>query len=955
MTRNLSKDLQEVTADSPCVHCGKPDWCYRIGELTVCKRGIGPAPGWEQTSKVDRDGTPYYAFAQPKKPVRPESKKFFFYPDREGNQLIRITRIDDGQGNRKFYQSHWTGRWAKGLPAEVAQQVPVYRYQQIRKAIAAGRLIFMVEGEGCADLLWGLGLAATTTLAGSKKYRSYGDYSQDLAGARLVLCPDRDKPGVAHAEDIATDFPDAQWLYAPPGDFFWEHLPQSQGLDIADWIADGATVEEIHAAIGSKRVVAIESLEQVGNNNSFFHTRTREKSLQILTAPTAEEIFTQKAQEALYGNVRWISLNGSLYKWTGTHYHLSPNPVERGRIAGWCRSTPVEDAQGQWKYAYAKSSFVDAIWNWVVDDFLVDPGAINPPGINCLNGFLEIQWSGPQASWKLLPHDPARLCTYVSEINFDPDIDMKECERLLACLEPAQQKLLIQTLAASLDLATIRRYRGREVRALLLKGHGNNGKDSLREAVRLLYGVGLANATVSDFSAYEQGRKFTLAKLEGARINWSSENSSLSSLDQVQSLKAAITGDPLDMERKGVDEHEMMLSTIFFFNINEAPNLKAGLEAIQSRWAVLSFNKTYKIGADPKKGELEADSRFRYDPNFLKSQVVPGLLNKMLDALTNLASNGIDYGCTQLALQEIQEETNHLWAFAREVGLKYQVGGRVYVKNLWESLQDWYIANATLVITIDEKGKEKREWHDQPRRGDKTIKGSNHIVQRFTELFPKAIKGVESGHHPLHPKGVFLEGIAFGEGSGEGSGEGKNNDISRAGRLGRQFGDPAECLRSMGIKDFLALFDAEQLHQLREELAKLPSQPSHPLPERKIDFPADFPTDLPLPSPGISVENSPGSINASPNNSPRAINGPVTGSDISIGNITKNFGSTSAPVFKEGDKCKAKHPHIWDIPDNKILTIQAINGDIATVTFNGCRSITGSDVLLSELEPLDQQ
>ena len=39
-----------------------------------------------------------------------------------------------------------------------------------------------------------------------------------------------------------------------------------------------------------------------------------------------------------------------------------------------------------------------------------------------------------------------------------------------------------------------------------------------------------------------------------------------------------------------------------------------------------------------------------------------------------------------LLLQDIQEETNHLWAFAREVGLDYRTEGRIYINDLWELL-----------------------------------------------------------------------------------------------------------------------------------------------------------------------------------------------------------------------------------------------------------------------------
>lgn len=104
-----SVKVAEVSADKPCLYCGKPDWCYRVGELSACKRGAEPALGWEKTSKADKDGTPYYAPTTPKKAARSKVKKEFFYHDRNGGYLIKVTRLDDGQGNRKFYQSHWNG------------------------------------------------------------------------------------------------------------------------------------------------------------------------------------------------------------------------------------------------------------------------------------------------------------------------------------------------------------------------------------------------------------------------------------------------------------------------------------------------------------------------------------------------------------------------------------------------------------------------------------------------------------------------------------------------------------------------------------------------------------------------------------------------------------------------------------------------------------------------------
>ncbi len=109
----------------------------------------------------------------------------------------------------------------------------------------------MCEGEGKADVLWKLGIAATSCIGGAGKYKAYGNHFDGLENA-LVLAPDRDKPGLKHTEEIAKHLPQAKWLYAPPNNFFWMNLPPSKGLDIADWIRDGATKEQILAAIGER-------------------------------------------------------------------------------------------------------------------------------------------------------------------------------------------------------------------------------------------------------------------------------------------------------------------------------------------------------------------------------------------------------------------------------------------------------------------------------------------------------------------------------------------------------------------------------------------------------------------------------------------------------------------------------------------------------------------------------
>ena len=100
-TSNPASKPLEVSKENPCPHCGKPDWCYSIGDLSVCNRDQPPATGWEATSKTDKDGHFYYAPVQKKKAIRPAQTRYWEYPDRNGSPLVRVRRIDNGKNHKK--------------------------------------------------------------------------------------------------------------------------------------------------------------------------------------------------------------------------------------------------------------------------------------------------------------------------------------------------------------------------------------------------------------------------------------------------------------------------------------------------------------------------------------------------------------------------------------------------------------------------------------------------------------------------------------------------------------------------------------------------------------------------------------------------------------------------------------------------------------------------------------
>jgi len=306
-SKTNEKSLVPVTKNNPCPHCGKPNWCYSVGDLSVCKRNHDPAPGWYKTDKSDSEGHPYYAPVKEKetwaKPPRPAKTTHYYYPDRDSNPLIRVVRKDEGNGKKSIYQQHWHGKqWVNNLDNVKRENIPIYRYQEIKQAIANGESIFICEGEGKADLLWSLGLPATCNLAGSGKWRESD--TQDLEGASVILCPDRDVPGVKHCEAIAKDFPNAQWLYCFPDSPLWHHLPESRGADLRDWIDETkATKDDIIKGIGEKKPLNPQKTEKTTNVVS--HPKFSPKPLET---DTLGETISNLISQSLTGSKLEIKL-----------------------------------------------------------------------------------------------------------------------------------------------------------------------------------------------------------------------------------------------------------------------------------------------------------------------------------------------------------------------------------------------------------------------------------------------------------------------------------------------------------------------------------------------------------------------------------------------------------------------------------------------------------------------
>jgi hypothetical protein len=162
------------------------------------------------------------------------------YTDPEGNLLYQVVR----RTGHRFTQRRPDGRGGWIFNVKGITRVP-YRLGDVVRAVAAGGMVFVVEGEKDAESLSRLGLVATTNPGGAGKWppewgRTY------LSGTSVVVLGDNDDAGRAHVlEVVRSILPHATEVRTT-------ELPGlSEKGDVTDWLVAGHDVDELLALVES--------------------------------------------------------------------------------------------------------------------------------------------------------------------------------------------------------------------------------------------------------------------------------------------------------------------------------------------------------------------------------------------------------------------------------------------------------------------------------------------------------------------------------------------------------------------------------------------------------------------------------------------------------------------------------------------------------------------------------
>jgi putative DNA primase/helicase len=178
--------------------------------------------------------------------ARSDSDRFvavYDYTDENGGLLFQVCR----KAGKQFPQRRPNGRGGWIWNTADVRKV-LYRLPELTEAIATERTVLIVEGEKDVESLRKLNVPATCNPGGASgpgqqsKWKS--EYSEFLHGADIIIVPDNDDPGRAHADAIARMSAGiVKRIRILNLAQYWPDCPK--GGDISDWLAAGHSREEL--------------------------------------------------------------------------------------------------------------------------------------------------------------------------------------------------------------------------------------------------------------------------------------------------------------------------------------------------------------------------------------------------------------------------------------------------------------------------------------------------------------------------------------------------------------------------------------------------------------------------------------------------------------------------------------------------------------------------------------
>lgn len=253
----------------------------------------------------------------------------------------------------------------------------------------------------------------------------------------------------------------------------------------------------------------------------------------------------------------------------------------------------------------------------------------------------------------LEPFTPDIIILNKIDWNYNPDAYDENVDKMfdrLACGDQAVRALLCEAVGYCF-------YRRNELRkAFILTGEKQNGKSTYLKLINFL--LGRDNVTSLDLA--ELGQRFKPAELFGKLANIGDDIGD-DFISNPAIFKKVVSGDPVNVERKGENPFDLKNYSKFLFSANNIPRIKDKSGAVISRLVIIPFNARFT------KDDPDFDPYIIY--KLTSENAMEYLINIGLEGLKRVLNN---YSFTESesverALAEYEENNNPVLLFFKEL------------------------------------------------------------------------------------------------------------------------------------------------------------------------------------------------------------------------------------------------------------------------------------------------
>ncbi|MFW6015099.1 MAG: phage/plasmid primase, P4 family [bacterium] len=565
--------------------------------------------------------------------------KAYNYTDENDNLLYQVVRYEPKTFRQRRPDGDGGFKWGLGNTRRV-----LYGLKKVIQAIKDDKVVYVVEGEKDADNLNKMGLIATTAAMGAGKWDN--NYINTLQGAKVVIIPDNDKPGLEHAEKIASE------LFIVAKSVKIIQLPGLNNKeDVTDWINKGGTKELLISLTNScseyKPNIQPDSTESNDSDNEekFYPTEIAKEVMKIEAIKGRKWAYVPET-ELLYmydSKAYWRTKNNQYLMLSIREVLINKNP--------------------KWDKKYHKREVFEAF-----KDILISPinksrfdAGENPNKelINVKNGMLD---------WKtdsLKEHHFEYYSQFQIPVDYKPDAECPKWNEVLKQWLPEKEaRLFIQEFVGYCLIPDSTMHK-----AVILTGTGSNGKSTFLEVLTYLFG----KKNLTNIPLHRLADRFETVNIRDKLVNICSDIDAIY-LNETGILKTLIAGEPLRGEYKYGTSFDFRPVVRLIFSANEVPTSRDKTDAWYRRLEIVEFPNKFS----------KSDPGFDPDLKYKLLEELPGILNWSIEGLKRLKNSNAftESEAIKKAKQEYERQNDSVIAFLEDCtefpANSYEPGKRVY-------------------------------------------------------------------------------------------------------------------------------------------------------------------------------------------------------------------------------------------------------------------------------------